>query len=162
MNSRRHCPGARSRSRQWGLAVVESAVILPLVLFMMLAVAEIGRAVGQYNTLTKAVRDGVRAVTDNPTDLVGKPQLSAAQVTRARNMVVFGNPAGTGPTVLPGLATNQVAVTVDAAAPYYIRVTANYTFVPVLAPLPTFGLGNGNGITLGPYQATAVMRNLRQ
>ena len=40
---------------QCGLVVVELAITLPLVLLIMLATAEFGRAIYQYTTLTKAV-----------------------------------------------------------------------------------------------------------
>lgn len=149
----------QDRRRIKGVAVIETAVILPLVLFLLFGIGEIGRAIGQYNTLTKAVRDGARYLANSPTNAAGVPQI-ADRIASAKNLVVFGNIGGTGAPLLPGLVTGNVAnPTVNAGG--YITVTATYNFRPVLVPLPTFGLGSGDGITLGPYSATAVMRNLR-
>ena len=39
---------------QRGVAIIEFVITLPLLLLLLLATAEIGRALFQYNTLTKA------------------------------------------------------------------------------------------------------------
>ena len=46
--------------RQRGTATVEFAIVLPLLLVLMFATAELGRLISQYNTLTQSVRDAVR------------------------------------------------------------------------------------------------------
>jgi Flp pilus assembly protein TadG len=46
--------------RQTGIAAVECVIVLPLVLFLILAVAEVGNAIQQYNSLTHAARDAAR------------------------------------------------------------------------------------------------------
>ena len=43
-----------------GVAAVEMAVVLPLILLLLFVTAEIGRGFMQYNTLTKSVRDSAR------------------------------------------------------------------------------------------------------
>jgi Flp pilus assembly protein TadG len=46
--------------KQRGLAMVEFAIVLPILLIILFMVAEIGRALYQYNTLSKAVGDAAR------------------------------------------------------------------------------------------------------
>ena len=48
------------KNKQNGVALVEFALILPLLLLLTFITTEFGRAVYQYNTITKSVRDAVR------------------------------------------------------------------------------------------------------
>ena len=50
----------RCGKKQRGIATVEFAIAVPVLLLLMLVSAEVGRWLYQYNTLHKAVRDGVR------------------------------------------------------------------------------------------------------
>ena len=43
---------------QRGLAMVEFAIALPLLVLMLLGIAEFGRLLYQYNTLLQAWKDG--------------------------------------------------------------------------------------------------------
>ena len=81
-------------SRQRGTAVIEFALSLPLLVLMSILVVELGRAMYQYNALAKSVRDAARYLS---------MQLPNTQVAQAKNLVVFGNPEGTGTPLLPGL-----------------------------------------------------------
>jgi Flp pilus assembly protein TadG len=60
----------RTVGRQSGLAAVEFAITLPVLLLLMLGTAELGRMLSQYDTLTKSVRDGCRYVASQ-TSIVG-------------------------------------------------------------------------------------------
>ena len=55
-------------ARQRGLALVETAITLPLLLFLMLAASEFTAAFVQHTTLTKAARDAVRYVAEEAID----------------------------------------------------------------------------------------------
>ena len=57
MSGRTQSNGVR---RQHGIATVELAIVAPILLLILLGVAEMGRALFQYNTLSKAVRDSAR------------------------------------------------------------------------------------------------------
>jgi hypothetical protein len=85
---------ALTTSRQRGTAIIEFALSLPLLVLMSILVVELGRAMYQYNALTKSVRDAARYLS---------MQLPNTQVAQAKNLVVFGNPDGTGAPLLPGL-----------------------------------------------------------
>jgi hypothetical protein len=147
--------------RQKGTALVEFAIVAPLMLFLLLGVAEFGHALNQYNTLTKAVRDGARYVAgkalDGGTNVVMLPDSLKAET---RQLVVNG--AAGGGALLPGFSVANVTVSqVDAQ---HVSVQASYAYTPLLgagASLPTFGLGGGGSIPLNfTFQASAVMRAL--
>jgi Flp pilus assembly protein TadG len=84
---------------QRGVAIVEFALILPLLLVMTFIVTEFGRALYQYNTIAKSVRDAARYLS---------VQTPGTHVTEARNLIVFGNIAGTGTPLALGLTTSLV------------------------------------------------------
>jgi Flp pilus assembly protein TadG len=87
------------RTRQRGVALVEFALVLPLLLVLSLISTELGRAVYRYNTTAKAVRDAVRYLS---------VQTPGTHVAEARNLVVYGNTAGTGPMLDTALSAANV------------------------------------------------------
>lgn len=155
MRARSLQPGKRQR----GLAMVEFAITLPVLLLLMFATAELGHLIGQYDTLTNAVRDGARyaasTAANGSTGLVSiTPQIQAA----VANLVATGNAGGSGPALLPGLSATNVTVT--DAGNGYVSVAAAYTYVPMVGTtLPTFGLGQPISLSF-TLNAAAVMRAL--
>lgn len=120
--------------RERGVAAVEFVVAAPLMLFLMLACAELGRAFIHYATLSYAVRTSARYVSENSiSGTTGVVSISPITVTRARNIAVHGNIQGTGSSKLPNFQITQVQV-VDAGGDN-IRVTATYPYQPMLGPL---------------------------
>ncbi|MBL0419590.1 pilus assembly protein [Ramlibacter sp. AW1] len=87
------------KQHQAGVALVEFALILPLLLILSFATVEFGRALYQFNTVAKSVRDAVRYLSVQP---------AGTHLTEAANLVVYGNTAGTGTPVAPGLTTSHV------------------------------------------------------
>lgn len=92
---------SKRQRAQRGVAIVEFALVLPLLLLLTFITTEFGRAIWQYNTLTKSVRDAARYLS---TQQPG----SAAAVTTARNLMVYGNPAGSGDPLALGLSLSHV------------------------------------------------------
>ena len=125
--------------KQKGVALVEFALVSPLLLIMTFIVTEYSRALYQYNTLTKSVRDAARFLS---------VQSPGAGIPQAKNLVVYGNPAGTGSPLALGLTVSQVPNPVWAFAgsgPVINTVTitiTGYTFTPMFAS--AFGLNFGN------------------
>lgn len=156
-------PAMRSRRRHaHGLAAVELALIAPFFLFLMVGTAELGRALYEYNTLTKAVRTGAQYLARNavtPAGVVDTGDYEAA----AKNLVVYGNPAGSGSAILNGMKVADVTVTELTAAPSgtpnYVQVTATYKFLPAFAVIPSFGTGN-DVTPPGTFSASVRMRGL--
>lgn len=110
---------------QAGVAILEFALVLPLLLVMTFVVTEFGRAIYQYDTLAKSVREGARYLSI---------QTPGGNVAQARNLVVYGNTAGAGTPLAPGLSTSQVSATwadSDTAEPVITMVTvriSGYSF----------------------------------
>jgi Flp pilus assembly protein TadG len=132
-----------------GIALLEFLIVLPVLIVLMMAAAELGRAFYQYNTLTKAVRDGARYLAGEALGgSTGTLQLDAATVNNTRNLVVYGNTLGTSTPLLPGLT--PAAITVTTVAPASVSVVANYPYPPIFARLPRFGSGASgpSGFTL--------------
>ncbi len=152
--------GTRSvRSRSKAAAIVEFIIVLPICLILIMATAEFGRAFMQYNTLTKSLRDGVRYVAANA--LVGSTGVVSINGTvqvRAQNLVVYGNTAGTGSAILPGLTTG--AVTVAGAGGGNVSLSVTYPYGSIFVFVPGFFYG-GNTATNGySMQAAITMRAL--
>lgn len=148
---------ASSRYRQRGVMTVEFIIVAPLLLLLLLAVAEFGHALYQYNTLTKSVRDGARYLSSNA--VVGDTStivIDSTDIAETENLVVYGNTLGTGSPRLPGLLTSDVTVSClggGTACPGvdHVIVAANYPYRSIMgATLAMFGYGAdlSLGITL--------------
>lgn len=131
-----------------GVAAVEFVITAPLLILVMLATAELGRAFVHYDTLSYSIRNSARFVTETAQGgTTGVVVLSATVVQQARNLAVYGNVAGTGARVLPNFQPAQVTV-LDATGGN-IQVAATYPYQPMIgAVLPTFGLTSAS-IPLG-------------
>ncbi|MFN8006881.1 MAG: TadE family protein [Terriglobia bacterium] len=121
--------GASFPIRSGGQALVEFAIVLPFLLLVMFGITEFGRAYYQYNTLSKAIRNGARYLSSNT--------YSSANLTNTQNLVVYGNTAGSGPPMLPGLTPAMINITPSGGAtpydeinpPQYVNVAVNnYAF----------------------------------
>jgi Flp pilus assembly protein TadG len=86
-----------------GVQLVELAIVLPVLLMLFGAAAEFGRYFYEYTTLAKSSRAAARYLVTARTD--GSDDLAA------KNLVVYGNVAGTGNKVLSGLDVTNVKVT---------------------------------------------------
>jgi Flp pilus assembly protein TadG len=117
------------RTRQHGVALVEFALVLPLLLVLSLVSAEIGRAVYRYNTTAKVVRDAVRYLS---------VQTPGTHIAEARNLILYGNEAGSGELLDTGLTAANVpdpAWQTTGSDPLINTVTirvAGYQFRPMI------------------------------
>jgi Flp pilus assembly protein TadG len=139
--------------------MVEFAIALPFLLMLMLATAELGRLLSQYDTLTKAARSGARYVASNALQgSTGVISITPQVQTAAQNLVIKGNVGGTGTTLLPGLVAGNVTVT--SPAPNYVSVSASYPYQPMVgAILPTFGFTGPLAMNY-PLKVSVMMRAL--
>lgn len=138
------------KSRQHGVALIELALSIPLLLLLMFITTEFGRAIYQYNLLTKSVRDAVRYLA---------VQTPGTNVLEGRNLAVFGKTAPTAADLplAPGLTLSHVQAPVWQTAgsgPVINTVTitvAGYSFVPMFSSM--FGLSIGT-VTFSNISAT--------
>lgn len=145
------------KTPQKGVALIELALILPLLLLLTFITTEFGRAMFEYNAITKSTRDAVRYLTF---------QTPGTRITEAQNLIVYGNPGGTGSPLVRGLTlanvpaatccTWQLTGTNPVINTVTVRVT-NYTYHSLFASVFGVAFGNANGdITFSTI--TASMR----
>ncbi|MDH3265573.1 MAG: pilus assembly protein [Gammaproteobacteria bacterium] len=154
------CFADKTLTRQRGAVLAEMAIVTPLLIILVLATADLTRAFIEHNTLTKVVRNGARYAAANAYEgTTGIVNVNAALVNETKNLVVFGNVAGAGAAVLPGLALADVSV-VQIGTSNDVEVRATYTISGLLGPMiPGFFLGGDVSTTRG-LQASVRMRAL--
>jgi Flp pilus assembly protein TadG len=138
------------KKRQVGAALVEFTLILPLLLLLTFITTEFGRAMYQYNTLTKSVRHAVRYLSI---------QTPGTHTTEARNLIVYGNLAGTGTPLALGLSINNVSTPTWQSAgtnPVISTVTVQITGYTFNSLLPSFF-----GIPFGTIPFTPISATMR-
>jgi Flp pilus assembly protein TadG len=144
---------------QRGVAMVEFAITLPLLLLLLFAIGEFGRMLYQYNSLLQANRDAVRYLAGKAWNGgVGAVEITPLLEARTKNVAVYGVPVPlAGNEVVPGLTT--ASVTVSAVGSDHVQVSISYPFQPVIGSgLPAL---IGSAIPLSfPLVATTVMRGL--
>ncbi|MCA1613098.1 MAG: pilus assembly protein [Acidobacteria bacterium] len=142
------------RRDERGTQLVELALVVPLFLMMVGAVGEFGRFFYTYSTLSKATRAGARYQISQPP---GSPDATA------KNLVVYGNPAGTGSPVVAGLSASNVKVTPNKTGGAVQTVTvsiSSFNYQPIfdlgkLTKSPSLSLSVNVG-------ASSTMRQLVQ
>jgi Flp pilus assembly protein TadG len=93
-----------------GVQLVELAIVLPIFILLFAATAEFGRYFYEYTTLAKSARVGAR--------YLATACVNTNENTNAKNIVVFGNAAGTGTPILTGLSsTANVTITRNLGVP---------------------------------------------
>ena len=145
-------------TRQRGLALVETAITLPFLLFVMLAASEFTNAFVTHTTLMKAVRDGARYAAEEAIDGSLTVSLTAALQDETKRLVVYGNKLGNGTPLVNGLTTGNM--TVNAVGANNIEVKVNYPYSGILGSvLPSFGYGSNISLLFN-MNATVTMRAL--
>jgi len=130
MNMRRPDNRGSSTRAQRGIAMVEFVIAAPVVLFIGLAIAEMGNAFLQYNTLTQSLRDGARELaTVAGKGSAGVIDITADELTAVSNLVAYGT-TGTGTAVVPGLVPGNVTITDIGDRNLSIQV--DYIYQPLL------------------------------
>ena len=91
------------RTRQCGVALVELAISILVLITIAFGITEFGRAIYQYNTLVKSVRDAARFLST-------RDALDTAAKDQAKCLAVYGNPNCTGNPLAPGLTLGMVSI----------------------------------------------------
>jgi len=124
-------PGIRAKDR--GAAVVEFALLLPVLLLLLFGIIDFGRALNAQITITQAAREGARLVALNQPNVVSRTQAAAVGLGGVSVTVVTSCPPNAGP-----------GVNAD------VKVSYPFTFVtPISAIASFFGdSGPGSALTL--------------
>ncbi|MDR6886184.1 MULTISPECIES: TadE/TadG family type IV pilus assembly protein [Variovorax] len=146
-----------SNHRQRGAALIELALITPLLLLLTFITTEFGRAMYEYNLVVKSTRDAVRYLS---------VQTPGTHITEARNLMVFGNIAGTGTPLARGLSLSNVPAgtcctwQAAGASPLITTVTvriSSYSFHSLFPSVMGVVFANANG-NIVFSDITATMR----
>jgi Flp pilus assembly protein TadG len=137
-----------------GTAILETAMTLPLLLFVTVGIFEFGRAYQTWQVLTNAAREGAR-VAVLPNYVAGAAEARVKQYLASGQL---SNAASADVTVDPAVSVNIGAATANSSV-----VTVNYPFqFMVLQPVASLlvrGSVVGGPITI---TASAQMRNESQ
>jgi Flp pilus assembly protein TadG len=138
----------KSPAPQSGAALLELALILPMLLVMALAVTELGRALWHYKVLAQSTREAARYLST---------QTPGTGVEQARNLVLHGKLAGGGAYQLSGLTAAQpvrVSWQRQGSSLALVSVTvAGYRFDSLAATV--------FGVRLGPITFSDISASMR-
>jgi Flp pilus assembly protein TadG len=122
-----------------GQGLTEFAIILPLFLFIVLGIFDLGRVIYYYSTLHNAAREGARYGAVNPCD-------EAGIIERTRQVSVG---LGDAVTVDPEILYDY------EGTPEQMRVSVSYNF-NTITPFVGIFLGNGGSILLSSQSAQHI------
>lgn len=131
---------------QRGLAMVEFAISVPVILLLMFGSFEFGHLMIEYSALNDGVRNAARYVAGAALQGTADTMVTGGQwstlAQQGQNLAVFGNIGGTGNAILPALTAGQIAVTQDTVN-RNITVVASYPYVSLFGgDIPTFTGGS--------------------
>jgi Flp pilus assembly protein TadG len=158
---------------QQGTAMVEFALILPILLFLVLGIVDFGRAINYWNDVNQIAADGARfaAVNKNPGADLATPITDFRQWLRSQaetSELKDGTIAGGDPADCPDAGntsecsqsvTSKLKVCVEPAVPgepltvghpVRVRVESSYNLIPFL--------GQNTAIGSVAIKGSAVMR----
>jgi Flp pilus assembly protein TadG len=107
--SRRFLTTRRGLKDERGVQLVELALVIPILVMLFAATAEFGRYFYEYTTLAKASRAGAR--------YLATAAVNSTEDTTAKNIVVYGNSAGSGSPILYGMTIANVTITRQGGVP---------------------------------------------
>lgn len=117
-----------------GAAFIEAAFVIPLALALMVGVTDFGRAFSTLATAEKSIGAAVRYLTFLPGSGVCTGTTPWG-ITKAKNIALYGNTAGTGSLTVKGWQADNITVTVTPACPMQlgavIRINADVPFTPI-------------------------------
>jgi Flp pilus assembly protein TadG len=130
-------PSSSRKTHDRGTAAVEFALVLPVLLLIVFAIIDFGRALNAQITLTGAAREGVRLAALGYTNAAVEARVAAAapDLSGVTVTVAASCPPGAGPTA-------------DAQ----VNVSYTFTFITPIGAIA--GLFGGSGIG-GPMVLTA-------
>ena len=134
--------------------MIEFAIATGILVPAFVGTFQFGYTFHVYNNLNSAVRGGARYGSMQSYDS-GTSTPSTSFSTAVKNMVVYGNSAGTGSPVTPGLTTDNVQVVAVMKGAIPSSITVKVTGYTIDALFRTFTF-NGKPSTTFAYTGTAA------
>lgn len=140
---------SRSPGPQQGVAAIEMAILLPLLVLLFTGLIEYGRLMWHYDALAKSTRDAARYLADEPAPI------STAMQATARNMVGDAAEAAGVDGLVPA---SDVGITCapNCSSPETITVAVSHDF-DIGGWVPVFGTGLWT-VTMSPHTTMRYMR----
>jgi len=135
-----------------GAAAVEMALVLPVLLFVLMAMIDFGRAYNAQIQVSAAAREGVRLAALNVTANASDPDYGTAAIT-ARVQSAAG---GLNPSTVTA-TTTYCPVPAGGSEDATVVVTAGFSWITGISAMSKF-FGSGAFPTPTSLQATGVMR----
>lgn len=132
----------RARNTEMGQSLVEFSLILPILLILLFAIVDFGRAFYTWNSLSQAAREGARVAAVQGTST----QIDSA-VTAA-----MGGLTTTSPTL------TRTYTNVQAAKGETVTITLGYQFEYVTPISPLLNLIGGSGFANPTLTSSSAMR----
>ncbi|MEY4684961.1 MAG: hypothetical protein RLZ25_1420 [Pseudomonadota bacterium] len=128
-----------------GMAVVETAIVAPLILFLLFGVSELGLVLYDKALVTAASRSAARAGV-----VYAAPQITDAQIIQSVNALA-------GQLIPPGVANTSIVRSASDPLGPTLQVTVSYSYQGLVLPALSrlFGV-NGINNTL-PVSSTTTM-----
>jgi Flp pilus assembly protein TadG len=122
---------ARAAIQSAGQALVEFALVFPVVVYLLLGIVDLGRAVYAYNTIANAARTGARVAIVNQTITSPNdcPVTQSIQRCAADQAVSLGiDPAS---VQVSFVTADRSAICSPVTIGCLAQVTVPYTFTPI-------------------------------
>lgn len=151
-------------ARSDGVAMVEMALVLPILLMILLGILDFGRAINYWNDVNQMAADGARyaAVNRNPGAALGPGTSCAGSPTGALSLQEWLKRQAVTPELRCGISTSvstplQVCIrseaaggTLNAGDPVTVIVRSKFNLLPLV--------GGDGGITTVDVRGSATMR----
>jgi len=148
--------------QQKGLALVEFAIALPFLILLLSVMGEIGYLLYQQTSLNKSIENGAVYASKNTRLGTGLIKIDATTEQNAKNLIIYGNLAGTGDKLINNINIEDISLTCTYgtedgycekdAGVTAITLQANVNYIPVMGSL----FDNVTGFTLFPLSLSAT------
>src|SRR5436309_2662488 len=128
-------PNRRRRLDERGTAVVEFALVAPILFLLILGIMDFARAMNYYNDLTQLAAQGARAaVVDRNPDGTGPAGSTTVQCQLINNYTSSNELKGT--TTSPGITVTMSPASPTQGQPLTVQATYSFHFLPYVRVLP--------------------------
>jgi TadE-like protein len=130
-----------------GQALVEFALVVPMLVLLIAATVDMGRGIYLYNGVSEAVREIARAdslhACDSKPCSIGTSSSTAAAISNQRGMV-----PGMGTPTFSCVAIDGSAISSTCAAGDLVKVTASVSFAPIMGLIGTWSLQSSSTVEI--------------